>query len=163
MTTTTVIHDFNYVVIGCNYVRRLIKHVDSIRKSAAEILENCLCDNTEEPSTDQREVRVAKRPSTCPNCLKNNLVGLYDKSMYIYGDKKDSDCLNALLTGNQLYGSVCFRCECLQDAFELVNILREFNHCACFGEIPYKMELVESHYNDIPTKILVMRFDTESG
>lgn len=145
MTTTAIIHEFDYVVIQCGYTGRLVRRLDEIREKSLEILE-CNCDDSADDS--------------CPKCLKRQVVYIGDIQC---GDPADVACVLGLLTKDQLYDSICFPSTNLFESFALVKMLTKYGHCACFGKIPYKMEIVQGNYNDKTIKILVMDFDTESG
>jgi len=163
-TTTTVIKDFDYLVVGCGYTHRLIKHLEDIREKTCEVLESGSCEDPSHEDSDEH----------CQKCLKKNVVYLYSNSCFckcsvkehhlvMCGDSEDVDCVKSLVNENQIYGSICFGAGNLYEAFEVVRILIKYEHCACFSQIPYSMELVSGSYKDRDVKILVMHFDTESG
>lgn len=221
MATTVVdIHEFDYVVVGCGYTHRLVKHLSDIRNKIYEHITSGECNHVKHPEHPklsektprlirggvygemERDVKREKLEGLdaedeseddfegsdaeddgfpkdadedmCRQCFKRNVVYIHSDSGFCKcgnmkhhliqcGDAEDFEAVTSILNKDQVWGSICFKAGELSEAFEIVNVLTDYRHCACFGQIPYKMQFVTGPYKDKTVKILVMDYDTESG
>ena len=147
MSTINKIEDFDYLIVKCGYTHRLMKHLNDIREKAAEIV------GDDDYTVNEKNVVVYVHDGGFDKVS-------IEKCTKMCGDPEDFDMVATMLAFDHYYGSICFRCKKLFEAFCIVEKLQEYHHCACFG-MPCTMELLTK--DKFGTRALVMDFDTESG
>lgn len=154
MTTPVIkIDKIQYLVIGCGYTDRLIKHIKKIQADINEITANnqCCCNVK---CSDLKSCKTLTTndilflESYIPRSITNNPLKV-EKINYVRETLAKNNVSN--------YGIVCVECEELILAYRIAQSFMDVEHCGCFdfGNL-YNMQLVEN-------SILVMTFDTESG
>lgn len=172
--TSVVPIEFNYLIVGCGYTRRLVKHYLDL---GAWFTLKCKDGTTKEITSEwakAQEGTVYNIEYTGePDYVDDPPIPLYirdsDEQYVLSNDPTNPDFDKRSLADEAQTvrdcdlcsrGMIAFPCSDLLSAFEIVGNLTQLGHCGCFGVTPYDMSLV-AHKNG--KKVLIMVFDTESG
>jgi hypothetical protein len=168
--------EFNYLIVGCGYTRRLVKHYLDL--GAWFTLKNKDHTTTQVNSEwlkAQKDCELAREHmyASEPEYVDDPPIPLYirdwDERYVLSKDPTNPDFDQKSLAEEAQTvldcdkcdrATIAFPCSSLFDAFEIVGNLTQLAHCACFGTTPYDMVLV-THKNG--KRALIMKFDTESG
>jgi hypothetical protein len=160
--------NFKYLVVDTGYTSRLIDKVGEIEEQIKSQFDH-LCDNTD----DDEEVKTVE--NSCEHC-KDKVVyirdcvlrkgksrvatSIYnnDCATYSYVEdvlkSRDNSDLTSCYSGSG--GYIVIRCDSINMAFTIIQILMDQKHCGCFR--------IDSLTDMILVKdVLIINFDCESG
>ena len=160
---------FNYLAVNCGYTQRLIEKIPDIVLSLMEIYHDDECDCVGDgemcKKLDCKCERCKEVRNLClfildtdysfkrgsEKCIKKEIYHVITSSPK---GVKEADRIKEKLKKSS--GIIVFKCNTLDRSFEIVKILQECNHCACFRGEPYEISYLEN-------EILELKYDTESG
>jgi len=141
------LYDWDYLVVDCGYVDRLVQYTDDIIEKTKRDL-----DDDDEGSEEVEHPLIFFMDSVGSKTYE--LTEVQPDTVEVY------DALMKLILKDKIYvrGAVCFK----QGDWDvdLVEMLTEYQHCGCFGTTPYQ---VASFTTESGKKVLYKKFDTESG
>ena len=144
------IEGFKYLVVKTGYTSRLVENVDSIEENMADI-SSCSCEDESEETCEHQGKHIIY--------IEDNICGT---GMYEFGTKDEITHIKSILNEHfkeehELSGIIVLKCNKLNQATNLVEILMEQNYCSCFGFSNLdRMEILNG-------EVLLMYFDCESG